>query len=298
MNAATELELQAIECPNQVDLPGAMEQVVAAVAADGFAVVQPWDDQSSTFRSIAQCLGIVQSHARADEHGITGEGAPVNVEWKAFEGEYLGVASGDFLPHTDGSFLNGLVHQDGAFRRLEPPKMVLLQCMRKAEAGGENFLVDGQVVFDALARRHRNYLDTLMTPGCVVYCRDDLIALDCAVYERLPDGAIRIRYRYDSVSYVSDRASDAFHCLHHEFHMNSAYQRPLDLAEGQILLIDNYRMLHGRKSFAHAQGPSKRRMRRVWLAPDAVCRYSNPDRDARARRALKPFESYRLFEAS
>ena len=74
--------------------------------------------------------------------------------------------------------------------------------------------------------------------------------MDCAVFEELDDGTIMLRFRYDSTAYVADWARDGFSTLQHDYFSDPQYQTRITLKQGQIAIIDNYRMLHGRDSFA------------------------------------------------
>ena len=56
----------------------------------------------------------------------------VNHEWENYRSEYHGVSSEEFLPHTDGFYLQGLVRHNGEYIRLLPPQMLVLQCWQPA----------------------------------------------------------------------------------------------------------------------------------------------------------------------
>ena len=166
--------------------------------------------------------------------------------------------------------------------------------MPKAEAS--NILIDGLEVYDALSQENRRCLDILSTKGCVTYCRDDQIALDRAVFEELSDGTVMLRFRYDFAAYVADWALEAFHALQREYFANPKYQRRLGLRSGQILAIDNARMLHGRQAFS--SGTAKRRCRRVWLAHDRLPILHNAANEERNPRALWPYRAYDILPAA
>ncbi|SKA32446.1 Taurine dioxygenase, alpha-ketoglutarate-dependent [Enhydrobacter aerosaccus] len=264
------------------------------VASCGYAIIDAWDAETSTLQEIAEHFGNVQTHIRADANGLVGISTEtiVNRDWEKFRSEYSGITSDEFMPHTDGSYLHGLVHRDGKYIQLLPPKMLVLQCWQSAAAGGDSILIDVQQVYDDLARENPGDLKILSTKGCVSYCRDDQIALDRAVFECLDDGAIMLRFRYDSTAYIADWASEAFHNLQRNYFSNPRYQVRLALAKGQIVVIDNYRMLHGRDSFSDGGEGKERKLRRVWLAYDRLPVLRNAADQHRERRALKRFEAY------
>jgi len=222
----------------------------------------------------------------------------VGGEWQGHRSEYTGLTSEEFLPHTDGSFVHGLARDGDGYIQLFPPKMLILQCAHNAAVGGGNVLIDGQRIYEDLARDEPRMLQALSTKGCVAYCRDDQMALDCAVFDTLDEGCVMLRFRYDAAAYVADWAFDAFHRLQERYFSNPRYRTELKLAAGQVLLIDNYRMLHGRAAFSTAENGHKRSLRRIWLARDRLPVLRNAADEHRDRRALKRCEPYGVLSAS
>jgi Taurine catabolism dioxygenase TauD, TfdA family len=263
-------QMTAFQCPTRDRFAERHANIADHIAARGYAVIEAWDTESATLKEIAESFGYVQSHIRADASGLVGISTEtiVNREWEPFRSEYFGVSTEEFMPHTDGSYLHGLVYRDGQYIQLLPPKMLVLQCWQSAVAGGASILIDGQRVYDDLAEENPRLLKSLSTKGCVTYCRDDQIAMDRAVFEGLDDGTTMLRFRYDATAYVADWAVEAFHSLQKDYFANPKYQGRLTLQEGQVIVIDNYRMLHGRDSFSNGSAGKERRLRRVWLAHD------------------------------
>lgn len=287
-------------CPTADRFAAQADAIAAHVSTHGYAVVEAWDAETATLSEVAARFGRVQSHIRADANGLVGISVDtvVNREWEAFRSEYRGVSTEEFLPHTDGSYLQGLVREGDHYLQLLPPGMLLLQCWQPASSGGGNILVDGQRVFHDLARAHPRHHAALSTKGCVTYCRDDQIALDCAVFERLRDGTAMLRFRYDAAAFVADWAIEAFHLLQNEYFANPAYQIRLALGTGQIALVDNHRMLHGRDAFVNEQPGKGRSMRRVWLSREGLPVLRNAAGQTPEKRALKRCEAYRILKAT
>lgn len=289
--------MMAFHCPTRESFLERYEDIADHVAACGYAVLDAWDVESTTLKEVSERFGSVQAHIRADANGLVGISTEtvVNREWENFRSEYSGLTSEEFLPHTDGSYLHGLVHRDGQYIRLLPPKMLVLQCWQGAVAGGASVLIDVQRIYNDLAKENQKHLRILSTKGCVTYCRDDQIAIDRAVFEELDDGTTMLRFRYDSTAYVADWASEAFHGLQQNYFANGNYQTRLNLTKGQIIVIDNYRMLHGRDSFSNGSVGQERKLRRVWLAYDRLPILRNAADQHRERRALKRFEAYDIL---
>lgn len=289
--------MTVLHCPTRQRFLERYEDIADHVAADGYAVLEAWDTESSTLKEVSERFGSVQTHIRADANGLVGISTEtvVNREWEKYRAEYSGLTTEEFLPHTDGSYLHGLVHRDGHYVQLLPPKMLVLQCWQSAVAGGASILVDVQRVYNDLGNENPEHLRILSTKGCVTYCRDDQIAVDRAVFEELNDGTIMLRFRYDAAAYVADWAIEAFHGLQQNYFANAKYQSRLDLMKGQIIVIDNYRMLHGRDSFSNGNVGEERKLRRVWLAHDRLPVLRNAAGQHRERRALKRFEAYDIL---
>ena len=165
-------------------------------------------------------------------------------------------------------------------------------------AGGSSILIDGRRVFEDMCAHQPEFAEILSRKGCVSYCRDDQIALDCAVFEREPNGGVALRFRYDGTAYVADRALEAFHALQNEYWSDPRYETRLNLRQGQILAIDNTRMLHGREAFSSGDDSKKRSLRRIWLARPGLPVLVNAAGEYKQRRALQRFQAYDILDAT
>ena len=244
------------------------------------------------FRNIAGKFGLIQFHIKSDENGVVGGGDPINKDWQNFKDDYHGELSSDFFPHTDGSFLNGMAYVDGVATKITPPKFVILQCISKPETGGDNFLVDGQKIYNDLLVNNADTLKILMTSGSVTYCRDDLLSIDCSVFEKVNDDKLRIRYRYDSTAFIPEWASAAFNYIQNKYSTNEDYITNVSLDPGDILVMDNLRVLHARHKFY--DGSKKRKVRRLWIADDSSVIFKNILNQSPVRRAMLPFQKYNI----
>jgi len=290
----------AFSCHSQDEFLTNFPQIARQVGLYGYVIIEAWDIEPATLTAIAKRFGHVQAHIRADANGLVGIAIDtvVNHEWEKFRSEYHGVNSEEFLPHTDGSYLHGLAHKDGKYIQLLPPGMLILQSVRAASAGGANLLIDGQRVFEDLRTRQPKFAEVLSQKGCVTYCRDDQIALDCAVFEQQQGGNVALRFRYDSTAYVADWAAEAFHTLQNKYWADPEYEMLITLRPGQILAIDNTRMLHGREAFvAGTDGNKERSLRRIWLAREHLPVLRNAVDEHVDRRALRPFRAYDVNNA-
>lgn len=257
-----------------VGVDGVMDRdrVRKSIEADGYAVLQAPDGEPDTLRRIGAVFGTIQSHIRADERGVVGVGGPqrTDAEWHPYRSEYHGLGTGEVAPHSDGTFVDGAVVEGTAVRRVGPPRFVLLHLVRHADEGGANVLVDGQRVFDQLLVDAPDLLRTLLTPGSITFCRDDQLALDKSVFHRVADRHVKLRFRGDSKAFSPSWAVDAVRRLQDEYHFADEFRSRLDVREGQVLVIDNTRMLHGRDPFSNEDSGagSGRKLHRIWILDD------------------------------
>lgn len=267
-----------------------------AVEADGWALLEPWADDVNTLRKVGSLFGTIQSHIRADEQGVVGVGGPQrSAEWQAYRSEYHGLGTGDVAPHTDGTFVDGVVGAGAGLRRVAPPRFVILQVVRHADEGGANVVVDAQQVLTDLLHKEPQMAQVLMTPGSVTFCRDDQLALDRAVYAFAGQGHFKVRFRGDSKSFAPQWAQSALERLHKEWHHSCAFRATVDVGEGQVLVVDNTRVLHGREPFSNEDdgATAGRKLRRLWILDgDLSPRLENIEGQPSQSRALKTYEPY------
>lgn len=133
-----------------------------------------------------------------------------------------------------------------------------------------------------------------MTSGSVTYCRDDLLSIDCAVFEKINDDTLRIRYRYDSTAFIPEWAGAAFNYIQNHYSSNENYITPISLEPGDILVMDNLRVLHARHKFI--DGNQKRKVRRLWVADDSSATFKNILDQSPVRRAMLPFQKYNIAQ--
>ena len=193
---------EPIEIPAPETLHEHLQAITERLETQGYCHVQAWDTSLSVIKSIAQCLGAIQRHMRSDADGIVGEKLDLTRVDQRYRMEYQKVADGEFLPHTDGSFLAGLYPIDGVMRSVDPPHLLILQCVRPAQEGGANLLIDAQQVLTALIEDDIAMAGTLSRPGCVACCRGEQVATHLSVYSKLAGHRYGVRFRYDHTTYA------------------------------------------------------------------------------------------------
>jgi len=248
------------------------------------------------FLNVARLFGLPQSHVRANANGVVCEEESIDKAWMNYKEEYQGVQTKHFSPHTDGAFLNGVFKKDNKLFYVGPPKFLLLQCINKGASGGENILIDGKKILTDIIS-HRKELLSALTTRCISICRDDQLAVNIPVFEKT-NNRIIMRFRYDEATYVMPNKAQALNTFYEEFIKNSKYKKNVSLQSGDVIIIDNYRMLHGREAFTDgADSSEKRVLRRIWIANENTPEYLNIKGECKDHRALLPFYHYKPINA-
>lgn len=172
-------------------------------------------------------------------------------------------ANTDQLGYTDSGIE---LHTDQPFLA-DPPRYQLLQSIRRADTGGENFFVDAQ----AAAR----YLGSLDAPALELLERTTVrFHRQQRSFESIHEGpvlvagppfSVRLSYFTLAPHRLPFALTESFYRAHDAFVAivrNRRHQRRLTLEEGEWVLYDNHRTLHARTGFS---GP--RWVRGVYFDP-------------------------------
>ena len=296
MNSLSYLAAQnLLFCKGQEHLETILPAVRTQLKKHGHCVVQMWDLTEAPLITLRNCLGRGQLHIRASHNGVATISPDALPTKTLDESHYFASSSRKHPLHTDGAYLNGFLLKGDVLTRVGPPAVVLIQCVRVSHNGGTNIVIDAQKILRDLLIRTPEVAKILLSPGCVSFCRDDHMALDVPVYERLSVDRWRLRFRCDETVYLSEWAYDAIQHLHDYYLSSAQYQQHFDLQEGQILLLDNFRVLHGREAFS-LDAEHNRFFRRAWIQDDnnsqVLFNYCNSSRNCRA------FERYAFYGAA
>lgn len=232
-----------------------------AISEAGYCVVRCPDTHPDRLVGLGRLFGPLQMHERADNRGI------VEVTNKSDSmrdpKQFLGLSDGNFPPHTDGAYIDILyTSDDNTINHLSPPAILILQVVVPADSGGETILVDTQRIFNDL-QQNRN-LSRALAQNAYIFARTSLRAGPFPIYRMGETGHVYCRFREDVEAieshhgYVSDLFSNYF--------ANPFYETRFTPIEGNLLVVDNLRMLHARTAFRMNSGDKFRILRRVWVA--------------------------------
>ena len=158
----------------------------------------------------------------------------------------------------------------------QPPGFQFLHCLHNAASGGESTLVDGYAVADAIRRSDAGLFEQICTTPVVFRYHDDgrdmqvrapIIALDhdgALLQIRFNVGIFGIQSLPPETQLSLYTAYRAFAEMLH----SQAFVLRFRLAPGELLVIDNWRILHGRTAFDPSTG--KRHLQGCYVDRDEV----------------------------
>ncbi|MBK3583649.1 TauD/TfdA family dioxygenase [Streptomyces sp. MBT57] len=150
---------------------------------------------------------------------------------KAWRAGQAGFGRGELAPHTERSSIP------------RPPRLMMLVCLRRADAGGEVVLTDGQAVHEHLTRTAPEALEHMSRPGTAFYGNGGGHASQ--IFTPLAGRAV-LRFRRDQLVQFSPLIQ---RFLPHLDEAIAAHQRVFLLEPGQGYIVDNHRYLHARAAF-------------------------------------------------
>ncbi|MEL7356378.1 MAG: TauD/TfdA family dioxygenase [Cyanobacteria bacterium J06560_6] len=273
MNSSVRLDNNPqISCHSPENINTIRPSIARLVARYGYCTVNLWDTSITSLLLLRNQLGKGQLHVRANSLGLVSVAHNPLEDTKDIDpSKYFSIKTCEHTAHTDGAYLNGFLISEGQAQRIGPPSMVLLQCVQPAEKGGESIIVDAQKILEDLLKYNPEVAEILATPGCASFCRDDQIAFNSAIYEAIPDNRYRIRFRCDNALYVaSSRVHEAVQYFCNYYLDNPKYKTTMTLEPRQVLILDNLRVLHGRKKFSGSKLGFKRFLRRTWIVDSTL----------------------------
>ncbi|MFJ7412824.1 TauD/TfdA family dioxygenase [Streptomyces sp. NPDC098077] len=143
-----------------------------------------------------------------------------------------GFGRGELAPHTERSGIP------------RPPRLMMLVCLRKADAGGEVLLTDGQAVHEHLSRSAPEALEYMRRPGTAFYGGGGGHASQ--IFTPLLSSRVSLHLRRDQLAQFSPLIQRFLPALDEAI---AAHQRAFLLEPGQGYIVDNHRYLHARAAF-------------------------------------------------
>jgi hypothetical protein len=207
-----------------------------------------------TDKQIIRDLGI-QFGLRGLDHNMCADNDAITsltVQSDALRRGYIPYSNRPIAWHTDG-YYNDPNHQI---------RGLLLHCVKPAAVGGENDLLDPEIVFIHIMERNPNYIRALMHPKAMTIPANivdgEIIRPKRSgpVFTIYPDGHLHMRYtdRSRSIEWLNDPLlQEAVEVLKSILHTPSEWHFKGKLMAGQGLICNN--VLHTRSGFEDGETP-------------------------------------------
>ena len=162
----------------------------------------------------------------------------------------LAYTSLDLAPHTDNPYRNPV------------PCIQILQCIENEVTGGLSTLVDGYTVSEKLKYDFPDYYKILTEVKIRFQFIDQTIVLeDWAEMIKLDESGnfkqVRFSPRLDFVPLIDKEKLELFYSARKklsELYNSENYKIEFKLLPGDLLMMDNYRLLHGRTKYDASEG--------------------------------------------
>ena len=162
----------------------------------------------------------------------------------------LAYTSLPLAPHTDNPYRNPV------------PCIQLLHCIENEVSGGYSTLVDGYTVTEKLKKDYPNYFK-ILTEIKVKYqfIDQDVVLEDWSEMIKIDENnnfkQVRFSPRLDFVPLMDKEKLDLYYAARNkisELYNSDKYRLEFKLVPGDLLMMDNYRLLHGRTSYDANEG--------------------------------------------
>ena len=162
----------------------------------------------------------------------------------------LAYTSLNLAPHTDNPYRNPV------------PCIQILQCIENEVSGGLSTLVDGYTVSEKLKQEFTDYYKILTEVKIRFQFIDQTIVLeDWAEMIKLDESGnfkqVRFSPRLDFVPLIDKEKLELFYSARKklsELYNSENYKIEFKLLPGDLLMMDNYRLLHGRTKYDANEG--------------------------------------------
>ena len=206
----------------------------------GFVIFENVPTQDNFIVNFANSIGSVRR---------TNFGEFFNVKSKPNPND-LAYTSLPLAPHTDNPY------------RKPVPCIQLLHCIENEVGGGLSTLVDGLAVTEELKKEHRSFFQILTEIKVRFQFVDDNVVLeDWAEMIQLDENKrlkqVRFSPRLDFVPLMDKEKLELYYAARNkisEMYNSEKFRIEFKLKPGDLLMMDNYRLLHGRTEYNANEG--------------------------------------------
>ena len=162
----------------------------------------------------------------------------------------LAYTSLPLAPHTDNPYRNPV------------PCIQMLHCIENEVSGGLSTLVDGYTVTEELREKYKEYYEVLTKTKIRFQFVDDTVVLDSwaemiQLDEQKKFKQVRFSPRLDFVPLMEKNKLELYYSARNkisELYNSDQYRIEFKLSPGDLLMMDNHRLLHGRTTYNANEG--------------------------------------------
>ena len=162
----------------------------------------------------------------------------------------LAYTSLPLAPHTDNPYRNPV------------PCIQMLHCIENEVSGGLSTLVDGYTVTEELREKYKEYYEVLTKTKIRFQFVDDTVVLDSwaemiQLDEQKKFKQVRFSPRLDFVPLMEKNKLELYYSARNkisELYNSDKYRIEFKLSPGDLLMMDNHRLLHGRTTYNANEG--------------------------------------------
>jgi hypothetical protein len=242
------------------------------VEKNGFTILdftksQHLISKNEQFKDICELFGNIQRNPFSGPNGLVdlyGHSIKQDSKQSSHPEKERCKKANQLIPHTDGPYINGIVrdvNNSNKFKRVMPPKLVLLLCRRVSSDGGLSTMVDGKQLLIKLLDMpsHHEIIHSSHLHLCTIHNNSTLNQFS-PIFNYIYRRTLSINYETEFMTSKKLRP--------HLIGFNEIIKQNMNgfkLDENQLLVIDNRRMLHGRTRFSE-----KRHMVRAWIQDELL----------------------------
>lgn len=215
-----------------------LHRALDALATTGLVTVQNVPTDQATTRRVLERFGYIRRTIFGDMWDFSADESATDV--------FDDTASTplEILPHTDGTY------------SYDAPGLLGLHCHAYDATGGENVFVDGRALSERIAvesPRHHELLRTIDVPGQYIGDGAHLVAVRPVLRHR-GEQFVQISYNHhDRAPFLLPEPlmTEVFDALAHVDAVanDPAMQFEHAMRPGDMVIFDNWRLLHGRRAF-------------------------------------------------
>ncbi|NJL97111.1 TauD/TfdA family dioxygenase [Candidatus Gracilibacteria bacterium] len=159
------------------------------------------------------------------------------------------------------------LHSDGNFKP-NPPKIIALQCLQHSELGGYTKLVYARKIYNFVKDTSPSELENLFDINGIKFYRKDrnskklkIIEYNKPIFYRLENNRFGISFNPMMSRIESTKEIEDIYREISKFASEPKNQLTFQLRKDEILIVDNFSLLHARTEFPEDGG---RLLRRAW----------------------------------